>query len=88
MKREEIDTGTRDWLRRARTRYDERRTGRGSRRNALSQCALDDDHGITHVRIAAAALHIVTSVNCRHAVVGSLLVLDEDPALLDDSRGR
>lgn len=72
-----------------RTRYDGRRTGWGrSRRNALSQCALDDDHGITHVRIAAAVLHIVTSVNCRHAVVGSLLVLDEDPALLDDSRGR
>lgn len=40
MKREEIDTGTRDWLRRARTRYDERRTGRRKQeKRIVSMCA-------------------------------------------------
>jgi len=64
----EIDTGTRDWLRGVRTRCGGRRTeGSGETHclNGSMTIATQRRYGTYTV----AALHIVTSVNCRHPVV-------------------
>jgi len=63
----EIDTGTRDWLRGVRTRCGGRRTeGSGETHclNGSMTIATQRRYGTYTV----AALHIVTSVNCRHPV--------------------